>query len=440
MIVPSARLVAITAAVLFPAAALGALAPGTAGTLAVVAGLLAAAAAVDAWLAPRALDALRLELPPLLRMTKDREAQLEVRLANERAGARTVRVGVPLPENVTSPADEVLTRLPEAQPLSKVLLSLTASRRGSYRLTRGHLEGSSQLGLWLARSSAPVDTELRVYPNLLSERKSVAALFLNQGATGIHAQRQVGRGRDFEKLREYVPGDDYGEIHWKATARRGRPVTKVFQIERTQEVYVVLDASRLSGRTEDGVSALERFVNAALLLALAAERQGDLFGLVTFSDQVHGFVRAKGGKPHFQTCRDALYRLHPRVVTPSFEELFTFLRTRLRRRALLLVLTALDDPALAESFEKASSLVARQHLVFVNALPPRGVRPLFTGEPAATVDEVYDALGGHLQWQGLKELSKRLHRRGVTLSLLQHESFAAKLVTEYVSIKRRQIL
>src|SRR5207249_6090507 len=86
-------------------------------------------------------------------------------------------------------------------------------------------------------------------PNLFSERKQLVALFLNRGTFGLHAQRQIGKGRDFEKLREYIPGDSFDEIHWKASAKRGRPVTKVFQIERTQEVYVIIDASRLSARS-----------------------------------------------------------------------------------------------------------------------------------------------------------------------------------------------
>src|SRR5207247_4961504 len=104
------------------------------------------------------------------------------------------------------------------------------------------------LGFWAARKSVATKSEVRVYPNLFNERKNLAALFLHRGAFGLHAQRQVGKGREFEKLREYIPGDGYDEIHWKATAKRGRPVTKVFQIERTQEVYVVIDASRLSAR------------------------------------------------------------------------------------------------------------------------------------------------------------------------------------------------
>src|SRR5208282_4117081 len=134
-------------------------------------------------------------------------------------------------------------------------------------------------------------------------------------------------------------------IHWKATARRGKPITKVFQIEKTQEVYVIVDASRLSAREvqssrskvqgsmlpddtqpgilnpEPGTSTLERFVTAALVLGLAAERQGDLFGLLTFTDKVEKFVRAKNGKNHYSTCRDALYTLEPKIVTPDFDEL-----------------------------------------------------------------------------------------------------------------------
>src|SRR5262249_33001776 len=197
----------------------------------------------------------------------------------------------------------------------------------------------------------PVQSEIRVYPNLLTERHRVAALFLNRGAFGLHAVRQVGKGRDFEKLREYIPGDSFDDVHWKATARHGRPITKVFQIERTQEVYVVVDASRLSAREfVPGTAILERLVTAALVLGLAAEQHGDLFGLLTLTDKVENFVRARNGKTHYSICRDALYTLHPRIVTPDFEEICTFIRLRLRRRALIVFLTSLDDPVIADSF------------------------------------------------------------------------------------------
>jgi uncharacterized protein (DUF58 family) len=261
-------------------------------------------------------------------------------------------------------------------------------------------------------------------------------------------------------LREYLPGDSFEEVHWKATAKRGRPVTKVFQIERTQEVYVLIDASRLSARTASSAqlsapnelprqsptpagqaaTTLERFLTAALVLGLAAEQQGDLFGLLAFTNKVETFVRAKNGKAHYSACRDALYRLQPQTVTPDFEELCTFVRLRLRRRALLVVLTALDDPVLAQSFVKNMDLIRRQHLVVVNMLQPPRVAPVFSNPNAASVDDLYQHLGGHLLWQKLRELEKVLQRRGVRFSLLKNERLSAQLVSQYLNVKQRQLI
>ena len=223
------------------------------------------------------------------------------------------------------------------------------------------------------RKTLPLQSEIRVYPNLAAERKKSPAFF-KRGRLGVHGQRQIGKGREFEKLREYAAGDGFDDIDWKATARRGHPITRVFQIERTQEVYIILDASRLSARPVAGdpdATILERNVTASLLLALAAEKQGDLFGLITFSDRVHDFVRARNGKTHYGACRDALYTLQPRLVAPDFDELFSLLRLRLRRRALLIFLTELDDPIVAEAFQRNVPLL-RQHLILVGMAKPIG--------------------------------------------------------------------
>jgi uncharacterized protein (DUF58 family) len=283
-----------------------------------------------------------------------------------------------------------------------------------------------------------------VYPNLLTERKQLASLFLNRGVFGLHTRRQVGRGRDFEKLREYTPGDGFDEIHWKATARRAKPITKVFQIERTQEIYVVIDASRLSSRKigEDDKQTviLERLVTAALVLGMAAERQGDLFGLLSFTDKVEGFVRAKNGKTHYGTCRDALYTLQPRSVTPDFDEVCSFIRLRLRRRALIIFLTSLDDPALAESFVRNVDLIRKKHLVLVDMIrQPRTAR-LFSGSNPSSTDDLYLELGGHLRWHKLRQLEKTLQRIGVGFSQIENERLSADLVSQYLNVKQRQLL
>ena len=431
--------------IVLPFALLGAVVPGALVISLGIIGVLFVVVVIDAILSPKALAGIHVELPPVNRMSKDREAKLEIHIRNERQLSRTLRIALPLPREIASESEQMDVVLPAQSEWSRLTWACTPAQRGNYRLRAAYLEGHSPLGFWAVRAQKPVQSEIRVYPNLLSDRKNLAALFLNRGAFGLHAQRQVGKGRDFEKLREYVAGDSFDEIHWKATARRGKPITKVFQIEKTQEVYVIVDASRLSARRaaangENETPILERYVTAALVLGLAAEQQGDLFGLLTFTDKVEKFVRAKNGQAHYSACRDALYTLQPKIATPDFDELCAFIRLRLRRRALLLFLTSLDDPALAESFVRNLELIRRQHVVLVNMIQPPTATALFTNPNLASVDDLYRHLGGHLQWTKLRELGKVLQRRGVQFSLLQNERLSADLVSQYLNVKQRQLV
>ena len=478
MIVPTNRLLFWFAAIALPFSALGALyAEAMLPSIVLIAAMLVVAV-VDAAVALGSLDAVSLQLPPLLRFSKERDGVIEVTVKNPSRQARRLRIGLPLPPEIASAQDDVVVTLPAEAEQSRLAWACRPRRRGNFHLLRGYLESPSRLGFWNVRRTVPVQCELRVYPNLLTERKDLAALFLRRGALGVHAQRQIGKGRDFEKLRDYVPGDSFDEIHWKATARHGRPVTKVFQIERTQEVYVIIDASRLSARqvatgggekvisnqysvisgnkgqaretsaslnTDDcslntGTTVLERFLTAALILGQAAEQQGDLFGLLAFSDRVETFLRAKNGKAHYAACRDAIYTLEPRPITPDFDEISSFIRTRLRRRALLVFLTSLDDPVLAESFIRNMALLSGQHLVLVNMIKPPDADPLFSRPDVGELDDIYRHLGGHLQWHSLRELEKVLQRRGVRFSLLQNERLASDLVSQYIGVKQRQLL
>ena len=445
MIVPQGRLLFWIATVILPFGTLaGVYDPAALLSFAII-GLLLVVVLADAFMSFSSVKGLSLNSPPVVRGSKDREAKIEIQITNLSQKPRHLRMGLGLPMQIETRNEIVDVALPNTE-RSKLAWAVIGRRRGNFRITRAYIEAPSPLGFWAFRTALALDCQIRVYPNLLSERKNMAALFLNRGSFGLHAQRQIGKGRDFEKLREYSPGDSYDEIHWKATAKRGHSVTKVFQIERTQEIYVLIDASRLSARrvhsveSPAGVSVLERYITAALVLGLAAERQGDLFGLLTFSDKVESFVRAKNGPAHYHACRDAIYALEPRAVTPDYDELASFVRLRLRRRALLLVLTALDDPVLAESFVRNMDLICRQHLVVVNMLKPPGADPLFTHLDVRTNDDLYEELRGHLQWQKLRELKKVLQRRGVDLSLLENERLSAELVSQYMNVKQRQAL
>ncbi len=440
MIVPRTPLLLGFALIALPLAGGSALPGGLLFAVLMGFGAFGVLLAVDAHRGRRQLHSIRVTLPELVRLQRDRAGELMLRVQNQTKRGGALRIGLPLAADFQSPHETLLIELPPAVENSLVRWPLTATRRGRYFLDRCHFETASPLGFWNVRGETQSRAEIRVYPDLFSERKSVAALFLNRGLFGMHVRRQTGQGREFEKLRDYVPGDSSDQIHWKASAKRNHPVTKVFQIERTQEIYVLLDCSRLSARVTGRDSALERFITASLVLGLAAEQQGDTFGLIVFDDKIRSFVRARGGQQHFAACRDALYTVHSRLVSPDFAELSSFVRVRLRKRALLVVLTALDDPVLADTFATDINLVARQHLVFVNMLQPQGAEPIFTQSDPQKLDEMYERLGGHFLWHKLRELGKVLQRRGVQFSLLENEKLSAQLVTQYLNARARQLL
>jgi uncharacterized protein (DUF58 family) len=455
MIVPTNRLL-IFYGLTIPVLTLLPVLRGTATIHAFAAGLtLILIALLDAAFGPRRLRNIGIGLPTMVRMTKGREGSLELSLTNMDMKAKTLRLGLPLRREISSPQEDLLAPLPKGVKGFHVLWPCTPLERGQFHIHTCYVEVKSPLGLWASRGLKDVACEIRVYPNLAQERNNLAALFLNRGGYGIHVRRQHGKGKEFEKLREYIPGDGFDEIHWKATAKRRHPITKVFQIERTQEVYVAIDNSRLSARSagakEDSGGAdsgdlnakdscLERFIAAALVVGLAAQKQGDLFGVLSFSDSVHEFLRARGGKSHYSACREHLFNLHPRMVNPDFEELSTFIRLKLRRRALIILLTSLDDPVLAKSFTRTMELITRHHLVVVNMLRPAGARPIFSNENITSPEEIYHELSGHTLWHHLREIERTLARHGVHFGLLDRERLCVDLVSQYMNVKQRQLL
>lgn len=408
---------------------------------------LAAVALLDIAIAPLSSKGIVIDLPKVLRGAVNRPLRLDVHITNQTRHARLVRLALPLPASFSKDAEWDSISLPADVEASRAALSVVPRKRGRFVLSRAVIETSSILGLWHMRRAHPLESEIRVYPNLFADKKTLAALLASRSGVGVHTLRQLGKGREFEKLREYVPGDGYDEIHWKATARRRRPITKVYQIERSQDIYIAVDISRLSARllgsglgSGEGVTTtLDSYITAALVLAQAAEGQGDRFGLLAFSNQVHRFVPAGNGKAHYAACRDALFSLQPHALSPDFSEVASFLRLRVRRRALVIFLTALDDPILGEGFVRGADLLRRQHLLFAAMIQPQGVVPVFTS-PVENPDDLYVQLGGHMLWNDLRELQKLLQSRGVPFHLLEKDRYSADLVNHYIAVKQAQAL
>ena len=416
----------------------------------------------DLLLSLRILLGVRIDCPDRLHSTAGRDLELPLEVRDRTGRCRRMVLGLQFGTDFRVEEPLLDVRLAGAKAVTKKIWTVQTLKRGRFRFDVAYLEAPSRLGLWDIRRSVPLDLEVRVYPDLRSERKGLAAYFLRRGGLGIQPRPQLGKGREFEHLREYVPGDDYGDIYWKGTARRGYPTTKMFQIERTQEIYVVIDHSRLSGRevrvpvVQSGgdeavefhqggeyvvTSQLEKYLQAALVLGTVAEQQSDLFGLVTFADQVDHFIRSKNGRQHFDSCRDAIFTLQPKMVSPNYDELIVFIRKHLTRRALIVILTDLSDPVSAESFYEMVQLVSRQHVILVNMIRPEDAAPMFgdTSNVMATQD-LYNRLNGHYHWAELQDVDRMLRGCGVQFTLPASGALTMDVVNQYMRIKSRQLL
>ncbi len=427
MIVPAPRLLWIALAIVLPAASIAGLTPSLAAVCWIVAMACALIAAGDAIYGVQRLHAVNIQVPELLRLTKNVPATVPVTIEGG-----PVRIALPMPHGMES--EHAILDASAGGPREVLNWPVIGRERGDHTLHAAHIEKSSPLGLWAVRARRDISAALRVYPNLRD--RATAMLFLKAESAGRRTHRQVGRGRDFDNLRHYLPGDLFEDIHWKATARRNYPVVKLYRVEQAQEVYAVIDSSRLSAR--EGI--LDSYVDAALHLALVAERMGDRFGLATFSDHPQDFVRAANGLDHFRHCRETIYNLRAHRVSPDFRGVFTSLQTALRRRALLVFFTSLDDALLAETFEREVRPLARQHLVRVNVPEVAGVRQLFTGGEPEDLESAYEGLAGQMLWNRMRKLEIALRNRGVRLTVVNPERIKEQVAAQYLEVKRRQAL
>lgn len=409
---------------------------------------------IDVATGPRRFDRIRVTAPPIVRMTVDRTAGITLELTKPVEMVLSIRLGLSLPAALSAEQAVQEIYLTAGHAHQRITWPCRAGRRGRFLLSQCYAELASRWGLWAVRRRFSMACEVRVYPNLSSGEKHIQGLF-SRRELGWRSMRKVGKGREFEQLREYLPGDNFEDIDWKATARHRHPITRVYQVEQSQEVYVVLDASRLSTRsaryirdrrrasrssTQQHASIFERYITAALVMAVAADRAADRYGLIIFDSKPDYFIKAGRGRTHYNACREALYNRMPQSVSPDFDELFSFIGTHLRKRALLLFLTHLDDSLLAESFIRTMMVAARRHVLMVNMCRPPGAYPLFSSADVYQDKGVYEHLAGHMLWSSLSDTRRKLQQYGVGFALLEQGQLCSQLIGQYMDIKQRQIL
>ena len=328
-------------------------------------------------------------------------------------------------------------------------------RRGLWTGPRVGIERRSLLGIWCLRQWFDSPAPLRIEADLRTGRREILNSPIYRSSVASRQTPWMGHGRDFERLREYQPGDNFSEIAWKATARRGAPVTRLFQWEQKQEVYFVVDQSRSSAvsinppaHPEKGgpqnratKRLLDVAVETALVGATVALELGDEFGLVTFADEPKSWLRAGSGKTHFHQFRDRLLNLEPLLTGADYEELFGAIRVRLRRRAYVVLLADLAERAVLDSLTRGIAMVRSSHVVLITSLLPAHARPAFSpNDDPRTDEDVYTALAGEKENQRLGALARNLGRWDVQLRFVPPETFLRTAVEGYLESKREQRL
>ncbi len=316
----------------------------------------------------------------------------------------------------------------------------TPRRRGDYAFGALHLRGLSRLRLAWWERTVPAEETVRVYPNLQQVREFDA--LARRGRLedlGLRAIRSRGEGTEFESLREYLPDDSFRSIDWKATARRGAPITRQYQAERNQALLLMIEAGRMMSAPANDMTRVDYAVNAALMLAHVAERMGDTVGLLTFSDRVKSFVAPGRGGMQTERILEELYALEAELVEPDYAGAVSFLRSRARKRALICAFTDLVDADVSAAALSYLASLRPQHLPMVATIHDAETMALAATEPSTPGEAYEKAVAQRATGERALALA-RLQSRGVLVVDAAPEALAISVVNRYLTVKRRGLL
>jgi uncharacterized protein (DUF58 family) len=405
-------------------------------------GLAAAlcAGGAEAWRLARL--ALRVERSPSLVLSLGAETVVGFALTASGGGSAAVRLRVRQvwPRLLDRPAGraEGLCRPGE---LLRVELPVRAVARGRAPLAPPWVAAS--IAGWAERVAAAAESapaELTVLPDLEAVRRLRARLDqLYLRGLGSRASPRLGKGRDFDRLREYVMGDDFRDLAWKASARHGKLITRDYRLDRAQEVLVCVDRGHRMAARVAHLTRLDHAVNAAVLLASICERMEDRSGLLSFADGVETGITQGRGADHMARLTAFAGRLEPEYRHTDYLALARHLRRRLRSRALVLVLTAIPELAEAGELVRAAALLLPQHLPLVVVFSDPALDAAAQLLPDDRPELCRTLVARDLQLDRRKTIAE-LRRRGALVVEAPPGEVGMAAVNGYLEIKRRQLL
>jgi uncharacterized protein (DUF58 family) len=323
---------------------------------------------------------------------------------------------------------------------TEVLYHARPPRRGDYDFGDLNLRWWGVLGLVVRQARYPATGSVKVYPNLLDVRKY--ELLVRRGRLhelGLRTSKLLGMGTEFERLRDYLPDDEYRRINWKATARRGKPISTEYETERSQNIVAVLDTGRLMRVPVRDLAKIDYAVNAVLMLAYVATLRGDKVGLLTFGDRVETYLTPRQGKGQFYRMLELLYAVESQPVEPDYGHALAYLAAKQKKRALIVCFTDLAGGPASDALLAGLVPLQRRHLPLCVTVSDPGILAL-AGQPARDSAAIYERTVAERLLDQRRVTLDTLRLRGVLTLDVPADQLTVAVINQYLDLKARTMI
>ena len=313
-------------------------------------------------------------------------------------------------------------------------------RRGDYQFGHLNLRWQGPLGLAIRQGKLPLTEPVKVYPNLLDVRRYDLLLRRNRlQEIGLRNTRQFGEGTEFERLREYLPDDEYRRIDWKATARRHRPVTVEYQTERSQNVVALLDVGRMMQSPVAQMAKLDYVVNAVLLLGYVATGKGDKVGMMSFANDIQHYLSPRQGRGQFYRMLELLYAVEAQPVESDYRRALSYFSAKQRKRSLVVIFTDLTHGVSMEGLVSHVALLARRSLPLVVTISDPDVVLASQQQPQDS-QTAYQRMAASQLLDQRQVTLDQLRQQGVLTLDVPANQLSIAVINRYLELKAKTML
>ncbi len=313
-------------------------------------------------------------------------------------------------------------------------------KRGEYSFGAVNVLASSLLNLLSRRFSFSADKMVPVYPSYLQMRKyELLAISQRLTETGIKKIRRIGHNQEFELIKDYVSGDDFRTVNWKATARRSRLMVNQYQDERSQQVYSLIDKGRVMQMPFNGLSLLDYAINASLVISNIAIKKSDKAGLITFQDKIGSVLPAGRLNNQMATIQEVLYNQKTAYLETDYSVLYATVRRSISQRSLLLLFTNFESIYGLQRQLPYLINLAKQHLLVVIFFENTELKSVIE-KKAENLKEVYHkAMAERFSFEK-KLIVKELQRAGIQSIVTPPEKLTVNTINKYLELKARNLI